>query len=218
MDTRGRAYSKALQQLTTGVYLAELCLIGLMAIATGSSSAAIGPLVLMIIFLVATILFHVLLRQAMSAMMDDLADDTFGRKGSDEENAINKKMHNISATKGKVFDKYATYLCRILRVPELPHVCEHLKTPICVYTKAEEEEAYMNPSLSCRPPIIWTVNDKVGIFEREKKAMSEIAEVTDEAVWWDDKGKLTAVWCLHENQVDENVLQASPLWEKPVHY
>lgn len=59
VDMHGESYLKGLRQLLTGLYLAVWCLIGLFAIAVGNDRAAIGPLVLMIIFLVVLIVCHV---------------------------------------------------------------------------------------------------------------------------------------------------------------
>lgn len=64
IDTKGLVYPRALYQTMTGVYLAEICLIGLFAIAK-----AIGPLILQIVFLIATILFHVTLNDAVSPLL-----------------------------------------------------------------------------------------------------------------------------------------------------
>lgn len=67
IDTRGLIYPRALKQLFTGIYLSELCLIGLFA-----ASVAIGPLVLMIAFLVFTVLFHLSLNAALDPLLYNL--------------------------------------------------------------------------------------------------------------------------------------------------
>lgn len=67
IDTRGQIYPRALKQLFTGIYLSELCLIGLFG-----ASVAIGPLVLMVIFLIFTILFHVSLNSALNPLLYNL--------------------------------------------------------------------------------------------------------------------------------------------------
>jgi hypothetical protein len=45
-----------------GVYLSEVCLIGLFALKTGSNAASSGPLVLMVLFLIATVLYQNIVR------------------------------------------------------------------------------------------------------------------------------------------------------------
>lgn len=72
VDTKGRNYARALQHLTVGVYLSELCLIGLFAINTGDQTQAIGPLVLMVIFLIITILYHLTMRHALGPLIEHL--------------------------------------------------------------------------------------------------------------------------------------------------
>lgn len=57
-----------MQQLTTGIYLSEVCLIGLFAIGVGSSTQSVGPLVLMIVFLVVTIAWHIWLNRTLSKL------------------------------------------------------------------------------------------------------------------------------------------------------
>lgn len=69
IDTKGRIYPRALQQLFVGLYLAELCLIGLFAIGTGTSVGAVGPMILMIIFLVFTVLYQFSLNSALEPLL-----------------------------------------------------------------------------------------------------------------------------------------------------
>ena len=59
IDTKGRIYPRALQQLFVGLYVAEVCLIGLFAISSGTSVGAVGPLILMIIFLVCLLVIDI---------------------------------------------------------------------------------------------------------------------------------------------------------------
>lgn len=72
IDTQGKAYPRALQHTTVGCYLLIVCLIGLFAIGTAHDRLALGPLILMIIFLVFTILFHVSLNQAIDPLINYL--------------------------------------------------------------------------------------------------------------------------------------------------
>lgn len=65
VDTKGQAYARALQQLTTGVYLATLCLIGLFGINIGTSATSLGPMILMIFFLAIAVLFHITMRKIL---------------------------------------------------------------------------------------------------------------------------------------------------------
>jgi hypothetical protein len=66
-DTKGLFYPRALMQLLTGLYIAEICLIGLFALKT-----AIGPLLLMVVFLVFTYLVHISLDHAVTPLLYNL--------------------------------------------------------------------------------------------------------------------------------------------------
>jgi hypothetical protein len=67
IDTRGRAYARALQHTTVGIYIALVCNIGLFAVAQ-----APGPTVLTAIYLIGSILFHVSFRSAIGPLIDTL--------------------------------------------------------------------------------------------------------------------------------------------------
>jgi hypothetical protein len=64
IDTKGLVYAKALQHTLIGCYLAVLCLIGLFGVA-----AAPGPVVLMVIFLVFMVLYHMSLSSAIHPLL-----------------------------------------------------------------------------------------------------------------------------------------------------
>src|SRR3954454_11784248 len=67
IDTRGLIYPRAIKQLFTGLYLAEVCMIGLFG-----ASVAPGPLVLMVVFLIFTVLFHISLNSALDPLLYNL--------------------------------------------------------------------------------------------------------------------------------------------------
>ncbi|KAF5018477.1 hypothetical protein F66182_9531 [Fusarium sp. NRRL 66182] len=67
IDTHGLIYPRALKQLFVGVYLAEVCLVGMFII-----SKAPGPAVLMAAFLVFTILFHLTMSKALNPLLYSL--------------------------------------------------------------------------------------------------------------------------------------------------
>lgn len=77
IDTRGLIYPRAIKHLFTGVYLSELCLIGLFG-----ASVAIGPLVLMVIFLVFTVLFHISLNSAVNPLLYNLPQSLMAEEES----------------------------------------------------------------------------------------------------------------------------------------
>ena len=66
-DTRGLHYPRALKQTLTGIYLAEICLVGLFALRT-----AIGPLIMMLGLLIFTFLIHLSLNNSLSPLLFNL--------------------------------------------------------------------------------------------------------------------------------------------------
>ncbi|KAB5577769.1 hypothetical protein GE09DRAFT_1087316, partial [Coniochaeta sp. 2T2.1] len=67
IDTRGLIYPRAMKQLFTGIYLGEVCMIGLFGVST-----AVGPLILMVVFLIFTVLFHISMNSALNPLLYNL--------------------------------------------------------------------------------------------------------------------------------------------------
>lgn len=67
IDTKGLVYAKALKHTLVGCYLSVICLIGLFGVAAGGTGK--GPLVMMIIFLIFMILYHISLLSAIDPLL-----------------------------------------------------------------------------------------------------------------------------------------------------
>lgn len=63
LDTKGLVYPQALVQLMVGLYLAQVCLIGLFTL-----QSAFGPMGLMLILLILSIVFHISLNDAFQPL------------------------------------------------------------------------------------------------------------------------------------------------------
>lgn len=68
VDMKGLGYPRALQQLFVGLYIAEICLLGLFATRL-NNVGAIGPFVLIILLIVFTALYHVSLNSALTPLI-----------------------------------------------------------------------------------------------------------------------------------------------------
>lgn len=64
VDTQGLIYPRALKQLFTGIYLGEIVMIGMFSVVKSP-----GPAVLMAIFLVFTILFHITMTRSLNPLL-----------------------------------------------------------------------------------------------------------------------------------------------------
>lgn len=100
IDTQGRIYARALQHLLVGVYIAVVCLIGLFAIAAADQPIGTGPLVLMIIFLIFAILYHVSLNAALGPLLNYLPKNL----EAEEESLLAEARDKITPTASDSID------------------------------------------------------------------------------------------------------------------
>jgi hypothetical protein len=80
IDTKGHSYTLSLQHMLTGVYIAELCLIGLFSL-----RGAFGPTVLLGILLIVTIVFTILTNRYFAPLEQYLPADLALDGSSDED-------------------------------------------------------------------------------------------------------------------------------------
>lgn len=88
-DSKGLFYPRALQQLLIGLYLAEICLIGLLIL-----NSAFGPMGLVIALLLLTGLIHFLLRDAISRLMWSLPQTLSLEEQIQEEEKAKLALHD----------------------------------------------------------------------------------------------------------------------------
>jgi hypothetical protein len=210
-QTKGRCYTRALQQLFVGLYLAELCLIGLFAIATGTSIGALGPLILMIIFLIFTALYQLALNSALEPLLNYLPksmdaeerrllleeraehERNVGNGGDQEKGdghvSVPKELGPAPHAKPNMFakflrpDKYTDYATMRRMVPKDVEIR---------YSEGEEDNAYFHPSVTNITPLLWVPRDPVGVSRQECAQSSEVIPMTDEGAYLDEKNKI--VW------------------------
>lgn len=216
IDTRGLIYPRALKQLFTGIYLSELCLIGLFA-----ASVAIGPLVLMIAFLVFTVLFHLSLSAALDPLLYNLpqslmAEEEQRRVGleatiSDEKTVANGTGYTTHSPGGQ--PKKGNFIIKFLK----PWVYADYFTLRSYLPEREinfgvtdklEEEAYLPPVVTSQPPLLWIPRDRAGVSAQEVAHTGKVIPITDEGCELNDKNKLE--W-------DQDGARP-PVWEEKVIY
>lgn len=216
IDTRGLIYPRALKQLFTGIYLSELCLIGLFA-----ASVAIGPLVLMIAFLVFTVLFHLSLNAALDPLLYNLpqslmAEEEQRRVGleatiSDEKTVANGTGYTTHSPGGQ--PKKGNFIIKFLK----PWVYADYFTLRSYLPEREinfgvtdklEEEAYLPPVVTSQPPLLWIPRDRAGVSAQEVAHTGKVIPITDEGCELNDKNKLE--W-------DQDGARP-PVWEEKVIY
>jgi hypothetical protein len=215
-DTKGLLYPRALQQLFIGLYLAEICLIGLIAVSLGKDfKRAIASLILSVILLVITGLFHVSLNSAIAPLLTYLpktleAEERKAAAGIaevDGEDVKNGNGNGIDSKDGGVLHPEDS----IINAPKHPKpnmITKFLKPNIyCDYatmrrllpmdiTPNDEiddalvRDAYLNPTVWDEIPRLIIPRDPVGISGQEVVESGKVVAITDAGATLDEKNKM----------------------------
>ncbi|GFF53170.1 uncharacterized protein RSN1 [Aspergillus udagawae] len=201
-DTKGLVYPRALQHLLTGIYLADICMIGLFAI-----RAAIGPLIIMVLFAVLTVLAHLSLNEALAPLYTFLprtldTEEEEQQSKEEETQALLRHPSNRWEAAWKWFhpNLYRDYAALRRKVRR-----DHVEIR---YSEEEERNAYFEPCIWARTPTLWIPRDKWGFSHREVLETHPSIPITDEGAHLDEKNKI--VWDKYDPSL--------PLWELKVLY
>ena len=215
-DTKGLVYPRALSHLTVGIYIGELCLIGLFGI-----NQAPGPTVLMFIFLVFSVLFHVSLNNAVAPLLDTLPKSleveeehllALEKSVSTNGNSMEKTGEPSGTSSLPAPHKKPNLFQKFLR-PDLYtdyHTLRrlvHRQFADIGYTPEVERNAYYNPAITSSAPLLWIPRDSMGISRQEVAHTAKVIPITDEGATFDDKGKIQ--W---------DVESRPPIYEEKVYY
>lgn len=248
ITTQGANYPRALQHLLVGVYISLLCLIGLLAIETGSESAAAGPLIIVIILLVVIILGHVSLRSTLKPLTKNLPRDLLyastrkmgvdsqlenGQNGTHPHAMLGQNESTMSDGDRKEMAQARQetvlnsskhqpgmkgMLLRIIHPSWLPPLAPHLSVPGPDYHDDVRREAYLHPAITSPTPLLWIVHDEMGVSAREKELSGKVIGVTDQGAFWTEKNKLQTIWEGQPYEKQDTLIQQAPLHEPKVHY
>ena len=217
IDTQGLIYPRALQQTTTGVYLAILCLIGLFGI-----NKAPGPAILMAVFLVFIILFHVSLNAAIDPLLVYLPRSLESEEesllaledGNASGNTIQDEKYNHNTghapsngdTGAAATDKSLpaaphkkpNFITKWLR-PDKFTDYQTLRRLVprgfadIAYAPETERSAYYHPAIASQPPVLWIPRDSMGVSRQEVGHTNNVIPISDEGAGFDDKGGMHIV-------------------------
>ena len=203
VESKGDCYARALQHVMTGVYMSELCLIGLFG-----ARKCVGPLVLLILLLVLTIIYHTILNRLLSPLELYLPTDTSmtaeeepllaAEEARDEDSPYRAQGHHIHAIALPSYiinpamrymqpfiDRFRSDIAGILHDP----AAREEDPP--EYTEEQLRDAYLNPALTSKMPKLWLARDEAGVSKREIEANKEIGiEGTDEGAWFNEHGEV----------------------------
>ena len=237
IDTKGLVYPRALQQTTTGIYLAVLCMIGLFAI-----KVAIGPLILMVIFLVLAVLYHVSLNSALDPLLkylpksleaeeesllaledgDSSGERMTNEKGTHVASGDTIARNGVASSRGQSStdknlpappQKKPNFFSKWLRPDKFTdyHTLRRLvprQFAEIAYAPETERDAYYHPAIASPTPLLWIPRDAAGVSRQEVTHTSRVIPMTDEGAHFDEKNKI--VWDQESGR--------PPIYEEKVYY
>ncbi|KAI1082420.1 DUF221-domain-containing protein [Whalleya microplaca] len=231
MDTKGLAYTLALQHLLTGVYIAELALLGLFGL-----RKATGPSIITAVLFVITVIYNVLMNKYMAPLEKFMPTDLATSTARGEES---------TALLSSAEEGHAHGTSHIQRLGERAHVpstvAQNIVNPLARFFepqvfasydamrswlregdfydsendvpeyKAEDlEKAYLNPVLTSPTPLIWLARDEMGVSQNEVGENEEQGlRASDQGAWVDEKGKVR--WSVED-------FDQLPVWKEAVKY
>ena len=233
VDTKGDAYGRALQHLTVGIYLAELCLIGLF-----SASGAQGPATIMILFLFITAGYQSYLNWVLSPLLYSFTDKLLaedeqdalaaarmeagesepGHEGQPITTLIQNNLHTKDSVPKSEIELhrerggyFAPYLFHGFK-SAYPGLRAHLASgfpgrPNPVIPEGAQKKAYLNPAITKDVPILWIPKDSLGVSAEQVKDLQVVMQATDEGASFDEKGNV--IW-------DQENLRDAPIWKERV--
>ncbi|KAF1913984.1 hypothetical protein BDU57DRAFT_480761 [Ampelomyces quisqualis] len=209
VDTKGHCYTLALQQILTGVYIAELCLFGLFSL-----RKATGPTIMIAILFVATVVFNYTTNRYFAPLEQYLPADLALESEDDEqapllsaaEEGEADALHNTESgierlsSRSYVPSKVVTPVAQFLQ----PHIfASHTAMKAWLrdgdfdpddvpeYSEEDVRKAYLNPAYTSKTPIVWLARDSMGVSKNETQENESAGlECSDQGAYIDEKGDL----------------------------
>jgi len=192
-DTEGQLYSTALKQLFTGIYMMELCLIGLFLSIRNDRGVltGIGQAVIMMIATTLTIIYQLFLGNIFFSILKYLPAFTKDREDDGEESNWN---HSSAPALDHL--RHLAHTCYGWMRPS-KKVPRDLQESIDELARNEldvtDRHEYKHEAADHRSPVIWIPKDDLGISEDEiayaRNCVSDI-RISNEFADLDIKGRL----------------------------
>jgi calcium permeable stress-gated cation channel len=209
-DTKGLLFPRALQQLFVGLYIGEVCLIGLVATAMGKQfKGAIGPLILLILLLIVTALYHVALNAAFAPLLKFLPKDLDAeerRASTLKESAVETPTADKGTTETQEDAPLPIVLAPKHPKPNMltkflkPHIYADYATMrrLMPHDMLQEQDlddvlikdAYLPPSVWAELPRLIIPRDPAGISGPEVLESGKVVPITDAGATLNEKNKI----------------------------
>lgn len=206
LDTKGEAYTLALQHILTGVYIAELSLIGLFSL-----RQAFGPLIMMAVLLVVTAIYNGTMNKYFTPLEKFLPAELASEfeDGNDEQtplladaeegHATDSHLHHL-ADHARIPHQIADPIARFFH-PQISTSYRAMRTwlrdgdfeedDVPEYSDEDLKKAYLNPAFTSSTPVIWVAKDGMGVSKHEvDENEKEGLRSSDQGAWLDENGKL----------------------------
>jgi len=237
IDTKGLVYAKALKHTLVGCYLAVICLIGLFGVSSGGTGK--GPLVMMIIFLVFMVLYHISLNSAIDPLLYYLPrsleaeeesllrsdyhtavgprDPRGSRMNGAElkEKNVSVREDSTSSRDAKADSGFMGMIRKFLR-PDIYASYAIMRQlvprdfPHISYSPEVEKDAFQHPAVTNIVPLLWIPKDTMGVSRQECAHTNKVTPMTDEGATFTEKGRI--VWS------EEETGGRPPIWQEPICY
>jgi hypothetical protein len=215
LDTKGKCYTLALQQIITGVYIAELSLIGLFGL-----RGATGPSIMLAILFIVTTIYNVLMNRYFSPLEKFLPADIDSDTDTEATDTSEQTPLLSYAEEGRGQPSHLQHVSQIPQsaahhLSQLPqtttrHVLHQQLTTshqavrrwltsspdfsslfVPQYSDQQLHNAYLNPALTSSTPVIWLPRDGMGVSQNEVSECEGLGlEATDRGAWLDEKGRV----------------------------
>lgn len=184
----------------TGIYLAVVCMIGLFAL-----RGAVGPLVIMVMYLILTVLAHISLNEAMEPLMtflprslDSEEEDLQAKQQAEFMHATQPYWESVwKWFHPNVYRDYAALRRKVRR--DVVRI---------TYTEEEMQNAYFEPCIWSPTPTLWIPRDKGGVSQEEVRLTGEAIPITDEGAHLNEKNKI--IWDMNDTGL--------PMWQLKILY
>ncbi|KAL1613082.1 hypothetical protein SLS60_001314 [Paraconiothyrium brasiliense] len=205
IDTKGHCYTIALQQILGGVYIAELCLLGLFGL-----RQAKGPSIMIAILFIATILFNAMTNRYFDPLEKFLPADLSAEEDGEgapllgdretEEGVVSHHVQQI-VEHTPIPPKYLSPLARFFEPQRyashramrawLREDTEWDEDDVPQYSEEQLRKAYLDPAFTSQTPVVWIPRDEAKTSKKILQDLEESqVEASDDGAWIDEKGEV----------------------------
>ena len=192
-DTGGQLYPTAVKQLFTGVYVMELCLIGLSLSIRNDRDAftGIGQAVVMMVATTLTVIYELLLENNFSSILKYLpASTVYQEVGGGEANRDLCSMPALNYVQ-RLAHRYYGWMRPSEKVPQ--DLQESIEELARNELDATNRRGYNHGAVEHRSPVVWIPRDDLGISEDEiANARNHVSDIriSNEFANLDIRGRL----------------------------